>query len=305
MSTVSLKSTAGKWVLVATILASGMAFLDGSVVTVALPTLQRELHLTFGGLQWIVNAYLITLASLILTAGALGDSFGRKKVFLIGIAVFTLGSLFCALSRTELLLVLSRAFQGIGGALMIPGSLALIRASIDPGEQGKAIGLWAGYGGGLAALGPLAGGWLVEQFGWPSIFLINLPLGVIAWLLTQRFIEESRGQTTATIDWWGTVSTVLGLAGLSYGLIQGPTVGWTPVTVGILIVGLVGLGAFVVVERRTNHPMVPFQLFRQSTVVGANVATLLIYGALATVLLFVVLDLQQVRGFSPIASRTV
>ena len=227
MQTYSLKSLEGRLLLVGTILASGMAFLDGTVVTIAIPTMQSHFHATLGDIQWIVNGYALMLTSLLLISGALGDRFGRKKVFLYGIALFTFSSFLCALSGTITQLIFFRFLQGLGAAMMIPGSLSIINASFNTEVRGTAIGLWSGFAGGVAALGPFLGGWLVQTLGWQSIFYINIPLGIVSLLITLRFVPETHQKQSQKVDILGTTFVFLGLFGIVYGLIEGSVLGWT------------------------------------------------------------------------------
>ena len=292
-----------RFVLAATILASGMAFLIGTAVTLALPTIQAELNTSVSELQWVVNAQLLTLASLLLIGGALGDRFGRKRIFIIGTVVFVLGALLAGLSKSTGQLIASQALQGFGAALMIPQSLAIINVCFAEEHRGQAIGIWAGVSGGIAALGPFLGGWLVQTFGWNSIFFINLPLGIAVVVITLIFVPESRNPVARRLDWAGTLCVVSGLAGLAYGLIQGPAHGWNnPFTLAALIGGMIMLVAFVLVEAKQAEPMVPLHIFRNPVVAGANLATLSLYLALYGVIFLVVLNLQQVQGLTPLQS---
>src|SRR3989344_2593542 len=201
-----------KGILLATILASGLGFLDSSIVGIAIPVIQSEFKSGIGQMQWVANGFLVTLAAFLLIGGALGDRFGRKKVFAIGIGVFTIASLLCSMAGSALILIIARALQGVGAAIMIPGSLAIINTAFEAGSRGRAIGLWAGFSGGIASLGPFLGGWLVQRFGWRSIFYINLPLGILALLLALRFIPESRNPHSRKLDFPGTVLILVSLA---------------------------------------------------------------------------------------------
>jgi EmrB/QacA subfamily drug resistance transporter len=297
-----LPSVSKNWILFATILASGMAFLDGSVVNIAIPTLQEKLQASLSDVEWVVNGYALLLAALILLAGALGDRFGRKKIFLAGIGVFTVASLLCGLSQTISQLIAFRIVQGLGAAMMVPGSLSIINLSFAESARGRAIGLWSGYAGGLAALGPFLGGWLVQLFGWPAIFYINLPLGVVAFFITLRFVPESRNHEAAKLDILGAVFILLALFGVCYALMSGPTLGWKNLLVFVSLVG--GLSFFiffVLVEISSRYPLMPLRIFRSRLVVGANLVTLFLYFALSGVIFFLVLNLQQVQHFSPLA----
>ena len=298
----SLDSTRGRWIIVATALGSGMVFLDGSVVNVALPRIQTDLGVPLSGLQWIIDSYALFLAALLLTGGALGDLYGRKRAFLTGMAIFTLASVACGLAPTSQWLIAARAVQGIGGALLVPGSLAMIKATIAPEDSGRAIGLWAGLSGTTTALGPLLGGYLVGAVTWRLIFFINVPLALITFYATMVHVPESRDtRASPRLDWLGAALTVIGLGGVTYGLIEGPGSGWgsTPV-VATLVIGALALVAFPIVELRAPNPMVPLWLFKSSNFTGSNLATLGVYFSFNGLFLFLILKLQQVQGYSPL-----
>jgi EmrB/QacA subfamily drug resistance transporter len=293
---------AGRWVLLTTVLGSGIVMIDGTVVNVALERIGTELQAEFASLQWTVNAYTLTLASLILLGGSLGDHLGRRRVFLIGVVWFALASLACGLAPNVELLIAARALQGVGGALLTPGSLALISASFHGPDRAAAIGAWSGLGGIAGAIGPFVGGWLVG-WSWRAVFLINLPLaaGVVA--IALRHVPESRDPDSAPgLDISGTVLAVIGLGALTYGLTGLGERGLALDLVIGLVAGVLALAAFVIVERRSPHPLVPPVLFRNTTFSAANAVTLLIYGALGVVFLLLVLELQTVAGFSPLAA---
>lgn len=290
-------------ILFATILASGMAFLDGSVVNIALPTIQEQLNTTLSGIQWIVNSYTLMLASLILVCGTLGDRFGRKKIFIFGIAVFTFSSFLCALSRNINLLIFFRGLQGVGAALMVPGSLSIINTSFEDSVKGRVIGLWSGLSGGIAALGPFLGGFLVQTLGWPSIFYINIPLGILAFFITLQFVPESKNIFSKKVDLLGAVLILLSLLGIAFGLINEPTLGFTnPKVLLSLGGGLLGFTLFILAERKAKEPLVPFDIFKSPLVKGANLATLFLYFALSGVIFFLVLNFQQLQHYSPLFS---
>ena len=295
---------AGPWVLAATILGSSMVFINGSTVNVALPALQMALASTVVDIQWVVNAYTLFLASLILLGGSLGDHLGRRRIFMIGVAIFAAASLWCGLAPTVNMLIVARAVQGIGGALLTPGSLAIISATFAEEERGRTIGLWAGFSALTSALGPLLGGWLIDTFSWRWIFFLHLPLAAIVLVISWWRVPESRDeQTSAGIDWWGAVLATLGLGGITYGLIESSTRGLAhPFVLTALIAGVTLLALLVVVEARAEAPLIPPGLFRSRTFSGANALTLLLYTALGGILFFLPLNLVQVQGYSATAA---
>ncbi|GAA3234202.1 MFS transporter [Pseudonocardia petroleophila] len=297
-------TTAGRWVLFTTVLGSGLVMIDGTVVNVALESIGSEFGAGFTALQWTVNAYTLTLASLILLGGSLGDRYGRRRVFLVGVVWFALASLLCGLAPNVETLIAARALQGVGGALLTPGSLALISASFHGPDRAAAIGAWSGLGGIAGAVGPFLGGWLVE-WTWRAVFLINLPLAALIVVVALRHVPETRDPDSAPgLDVSGTALAVVGLGALTYALTGLAEAGPTPALVVGLVVGVLALVAFVVVERRSRHPLVPPALFASRTFSAANAVTLLIYGALGVVFFLLVLHLQTVAGFSPLAAGT-
>lgn len=301
MKQVTTKTLEGKLILTATILASGMAFLDGSVVNIAIPTIQNRFGATISDIQWIVNGYMIMLCALLLISGALGDRFGRRKIFAYGIGLFITASFLCSISNSIMQLELFRALQGIGGAMMIPGSLSIINITFDEKVRGRAIGLWSGFAGGVAALGPLVGGSLVQLWGWPSIFYINIPLGLLALFLTFHYIPESRNNNARKIDLLGTLFIFFSLLGISFGLLSVSNLGWSnPEILGSIVIGIVSFILFIITEKRTKEPLVPFQIFSSALIRGANLATLFLYFALSGVIFFLVLNFQQIQHYSPI-----
>jgi EmrB/QacA subfamily drug resistance transporter len=294
---------AARWVLLTTVLGSGLVMLDGTVVNVALGRIGADLGADFAGLQWTVNAYTLTLASLILLGGSLGDHLGRRRVFVVGVVWFALASLLCGLAPSLPLLVAGRALQGVGGALLTPGSLALISASFRGPDRAAAIGAWSGLGGIAGAVGPFLGGWLVE-WSWRAVFLVNLPLAAVVVLVAQRHVPETRDREAAPgLDLPGTALAVVALAALTWSL-TALGEGGRPFAWAVLAVGAAALAAFVAVERRSPHPLVPPRLFADRSFTGANAATLLVYGALGVVFLLLVLQLQVVAGFSPLLAGT-
>jgi EmrB/QacA subfamily drug resistance transporter len=298
------RSPAGRWVLLATVLGTGIAFLDTTVVNVALPTIGEDLDAGIAGLQWVVNAYTLTLSGFLLLGGSLGDHYGRRRVFVAGVVWFALASLLCGIAPTDEALVAARALQGVGAALLTPGSLAIIEASFRREDRGPAIGAWSGLGGVAAAVGPFVGGWLVQAASWRLVFLINLPLAaVVAWV-SVRHVPESRDPgATGHLDWAGAVLAALGLAGVVYALTDGPAAGWTsPRILASGLVGVAALVAFVGWERRTPAPMLPLDIFASRQFTAANAVTFVVYGALGGSLFLLPIQFQRVVGWSPLAS---
>ncbi len=296
----SLSSATGRWILLAAILASGTAFLMGTAVIVALPTIQSYFHISITGIQWVVNAHLISLAALLLIGGSLGDHFGRKRIFIFGIILFATGAVLSGLAKTIGLLITFQALQGVGSALMIPQSLAIINACFSENQRGQVIGLWAGLSGGIAALGPWLGGWLVETFFWQAVFFMTVPISILALIVTSIFVPESKNPGARQLDWLGTLFIFLGLLGIAYGLISGPVAGWnTPLVLIGLIGGPIAIILFIVAELRQPEPLVPLQIFKNPLVTGANTVTFFLYFALNGIIFFLVLNLQQVQGYSP------
>ncbi len=302
-----VSSVAGRWVLLATVLGSSMAMLDSTVVNVALPTIGKHLGASLAGLQWTVTAYTLTLAGLILLGGSLGDRYGRRRVFLIGVVWFALASALCGLSPSIGVLIAARVLQGIGGALLTPGSLAIIQASFAADERPRAVGAWSGLGGVASAIGPVLGGWLVQTAGWPWVFLLNLPLAVAVVVVTMRHVPETWNSSVhGGFDIAGAALAALALAGLTFALIEAPE---RSSKIAVAAAGLAGAAAavgFVLIERRRTHapdkiaPMMPLDVFasRQFTVI--NIITFLVYGAFGGLLFLLVLQLQVVSGFSPL-----
>ena len=291
---VSLDSAVGRMVVTAAVLGSGLTMLDGSVVNVALKTIGEDLDASLADLQWITNGYLLSLASLILLGGALGDRFGRRRVFVVGTVWFALASLLCGLAPTPMVLIVARVLQGIGGALLTPGSLAIIQSVFQPADRGRAIGAWSGLGGIAAAIGPFVGGALVEYVSWRWIFLINLPLAAITVLIAQRCVPESHDpHATGRFDVAGAVLACVALGGVTWSLIE-----WgSPSAPYAGAVGLLCGAAFVLVEARSHEPMMPLGLFGDRTFSAANAMTFLVYAALGAVLFFLIIQLQTVSGY--------
>jgi EmrB/QacA subfamily drug resistance transporter len=291
-------------VLTATVLGTGIAFLDTTVVNVALPTIGEDLDAGIASLQWVVNAYTLTLSGFLLLGGSLGDRYGRRRVFVLGVVWFAAASLLCGLAPSDEALIAARALQGVGGALLAPGSLAIIEASFRREDRGPAIGAWSGLGGVAAAVGPFLGGWLVQAASWRLIFLINLPLAAVVVWVSQRHVPESRDPAAAgRLDWAGAALAAVGLAGLVYALTDGPAQGWTaPPVLAAGLVGLAALAGFLAWERRTPSPMLPLGLFASRQFSAANAVTFVLYGALASSLFLMPIQLQRVVGYSPLAS---
>jgi len=283
------------WVLAATILGSSMAFIDGTAVNVALPALQARLGATVAEVQWVVEAYTLFLSSLLLVGGALGDRFGRRRIFLFGVAGFALASAGCGLAATPGQLIAARAVQGIAAALLVPGSLALISASFDESRRGRAIGTWSGFSAITGAIGPLLGGWLVDHASWRWVFFLNVPLAVAVLVIALRFVPESRDtQASGQLDVAGALLVALGLGGLTFGLIESSRLA--------LLLGAVALACFLPVEARAPNPMMPLSLFRSRAFAGSNLLTLWLYAALGGALFFLPFVLIQVRGYSATAA---
>lgn len=302
--TLRMGTAAGRWVLFATVLGSGLALLDATVVNVALGRIGEDLDAGFGGLQWTINAYTLTLAALILLGGSLGDRFGRRRVFLVGVVWFAIASLLCGLAPDIGTLIAARGLQGVGGALLTPGSLAIIAASFHGESRAAAVGAWSGLGGIAAAIGPLVGGWLVE-WSWRLVFLINVPVAVLIVVVAVRHVPESRDPGAADrLDVTGTALAACGLGAITFGLTRAGDVGFTGTVLSIVGVGLAGLAAFVLVEARSAHPLVPLGLFRSAQFTAANAVTFLVYAALGVLFVFLVLQLQVVAGWSPLRAGT-
>jgi EmrB/QacA subfamily drug resistance transporter len=285
------------------VLGSGIASLDATVVNVALPAIGTDLNASVAGLQWVLTGYLITLASLILVGGSLGDLFGRRRVFRIGVVWFSVASLLSGLAPNLATLIAARALQGIGGALLTPGSLAIIESAFVPEDRGRAIGTWSGLGGIATAIGPFAGGWLVTAVSWRLIFLLNLPLAALVLWATRQVPESADPGADRRIDKVGAFLAVIGLASVTYALIEGPSPGTAPlVTIVAGIIGVGGLAAFVVFERESGHPMLPVGIFASRQFSSANLVTVAVYAALGGTFFLLAVDLQQSLHYSPVAA---
>jgi len=304
MPTVALRSSEGKWIMVSAILASAMAFIDGTALNVVLPALQQSLNADGTELFWILNAYLLMLASLILIGGAMGDKLGRRKIFMAGISIFIIGSAACGFSTSVTLLVIFRLLQGIGGALMIPGSLSLISSSIDEKERGKAIGTWSAFTTVVTMGGPVMGGALADAGLWRYIFFINIPIGLAALLMLWKRVKESRDlESSQSLDFPGAISIALCLAFLTFGFLRIPSIGFNHPQVYVsLTAGLLLMVTFIRIEQTSKHPMMPLNLFANTTFSGTNLLTFFLYAGLGAGMLFLSLNMVQVQGYSQLQS---
>lgn len=293
-----------RWTLAATILGSSMAFIDGTVVNVALPALQKNLSATVTQVQWVIEAYTLFLAALLLFGGSLGDLFGRKKIYGIGVVLFALASIWCGLAPNIHQLIVARAAQGVGGALLVPGSLAIISATFSEDERGKAIGTWSGATAITTALGPLIGGWLIEHVSWRAVFFLNVPIALAAIGIVLLFVPESSDEEdSGKLDLVGAALATISLGAIVYGLIESSTSGWrNPVVLATLLGGLGLVAMFIFVEARKHNPMLPLTLFRSRNFTGANLLTLFLYAGLAGTLFFLPLNLIQVQKYSATAA---
>ena len=300
-----IDSPVGRGALTTTILGSGMVFLDGTIANVAAKRIGTDFHAGFASLQWVLNGYALALASLILLGGSLGDRFGRRRVYLIGMVWFAGASVLCAVAPSVQILIAARVLQGIGGALLTPGSLSLIQASFAPADRGRAVGIWTGMTGVTTAAGPLLGGYLVQHVSWRWAFGINVPLAVAAVAIGLRFLPESRSQEDeGPLDLLGTVLIALGLGALTYGTTLAGATGWQAVTIGSTVGGVAILVLFFFVESRRRYPLLPPRLFRDRTFTGANLMTFTTYGALGAVFFLLILDLQVAAHYGPLAAGT-
>jgi EmrB/QacA subfamily drug resistance transporter len=298
-----LDSAPGRWLLAVAVLGSGIAFLDATVVNVALPDIGRDLHASISTLQWILNGYVLTLASLILLGGSLGDRYGRRRIFVYGTGLFTVASLLCAVAPNAELLVAARLVQGVGGALLTPGSLAMVESGFRPADRARAIGAWSGLGGVAGALGPLIGGLLVGAVSWRAVFVINLPLGIFIVVMARRHVPETRDPAPeGRLDSRGVILAAVGLAGTTYALIEAPGRGASPLLVAIAVGGGLALIAFLIAERRSPNPMMPLSMFASRQFSAANAVTFVVFGALSGVFFLLVAFLQISLGYSPLAA---
>ncbi|MQA12396.1 MAG: DHA2 family efflux MFS transporter permease subunit [Pseudonocardiaceae bacterium] len=297
---------AGRWVLLATVLGSGLTFIDATVINIALPSIGRSLGASSADLQWTVNAYTLSLAALILLGGSLGDQFGRRRIFVLGVGWFAGASLLCGLAPNVETLIAARLLQGVGGALLTPGALAILETSFHSDDRARAIGAWSGLAGVAGALGPFLGGWLVEIATWRLIFLINVPLAALVCLVALRHVPETWDPgASRRLDVAGALTGAVGLAGLTYGFTAWPSLGGSSPTVLVALgIGVVGMLAFVLTEKRSQHPMLPLGIFASRGFTAANLVTFMVYAALGGVFFLVVLNLQVVAGFDPLAAGT-
>ena len=291
------------WILAAAILGSSIVFIDGTVVNLALPVVQAELGATLVEVQWIFEAYALSLAALLLVGGSLGDHFGRRRIFIIGVGIFSGASAACGLSQDAQTLIAARAVQGVGGAMLTPGSLAIIGAAFSEDRRGQAIGTWSSFTAVAAALGPVLGGLLIQQASWRWVFFLNLPLAAIVLGIALWHVPESRDEAPGDLDWWGALLATVGLAGVVYGLIESSNRGLAhPVVLASLALGVGALALFLAVEARGHSPMMPLSLFRARTFAGVNLLTFLLYGSLSGALFFLPFNLVQVQGYSTTAA---
>jgi EmrB/QacA subfamily drug resistance transporter len=291
------------WILTATILASSMAFIDSTAVNVAVPAMQASFHTTVVDLQWVIESYGLFLGALILVGGSLGDRFGRRRMFVMGVAIFATASAGCGVALNIHQLIIARSIQGVGAALLVPGSLAIISTSFDEQSRGRAIGTWSGFTAITTAVGPVLGGWLVQHASWRWVFFINLPLAAAVMAISTRWIEESPSGVAGRVDWVGALLATLGLGGLVSGFIESVNLGWrNPQVFGALVVGVGCLAAFVFVEAKSVAPVLPLALFRSRSFSGANLLTLFLYAAVGIFFFLFPMNLIQVQRYSATAA---
>jgi EmrB/QacA subfamily drug resistance transporter len=302
--TLLFSSAPGHWVVAVTVLGSGIAALDATVVNIALPTIGREFHTGVAALQWVMSGYTLTLAAFLLIGGSLGDRFGRRRVYSIGIVWFALASAACGFAPGAVVLIITRLLQGAGAALLTPGSLAILEASFVPADRGRAIGAWSGLGGVATAAGPLIGGYLISAASWRWIFFINLPIAAAVVALGARHVPESRDPTaTGKIDYAGALAGVVFLTGITFAFIEAPALGWSsPAVLAMAVAGAVGLAAFLVREHSAATPMLPLSIFRVRQFAATNAVTFIVYAALVGATFLLPVELQVVSGYSPLAS---
>src|SRR3954470_12336837 len=300
MDAVPCPRASQKWVLAATILGSSMAFIDGTGVNGALPALQTVLNASLAGVQWVIEAYALLLSAFLLVGGSLGDHYGRRRIFLIGIAIFAAASVGCGFAGSISQLVAARAVQGFGAALLVPGSLAIISSAFAQEDRGRAIGTWSGFSAITAAIGPVLGGWLIDHVSWRAVFFINVPLALIVIAIALRHVPESSGNTRGRLDLGGAFLTTVSLGALVFALIESSRLTFAhPAVMASFVIAAVCFGAFIVLESRRRDPMLPLDLFRSRTFTGANLLTLFLYGALSGTLFFFPMNLIQVQQYQP------
>ena len=295
-------TNAGTWILAVTILGSSMAFIDGTVVNVALPVLQSDFHAGLSQVQWVIEAYALFLTALVLVGGSLGDQYGRRVTFGLGVVIFCVASGWCGLSPSIHSLIVARAVQGVGAALLVPGSLSLLSAAYPEAERGRAIGTWSGFSGLTAAVGPVLGGWFVQKLSWRWAFFINIPFGIaVLLLLFLHATKLAENRTQRHLDWLGAAIATLSLGGLVYGLLEASSSGPAqPMATTAAIAGAVGMALFIFIESKGKAPMMPLDVFHSRNFTGANLLTFLLYGALSGALFFVPFNLIQVQRYSPL-----
>ncbi|MEP6850123.1 MAG: MFS transporter [Acidobacteriota bacterium] len=297
--------TAGRWVLAAAIIGSSVSFIDGTVVNVALPVLQTSLNATVAQTQWVVESYALMLSALILVGGSLGDRLGRRKIFSAGVFLFGASSIWCAISPDITQLIIARGVQGIGAALLVPGSLALISANFSKEKRGRAIGTWSGISAVAAGIGPVLGGWLVQNVSWRAVFWINVPMCaavlLISWLRVPESLDDEAAKSR--FDWLGPVLATVGLGGIVLGLVESNSRGFSDaLVIASLAIGVIALGLFIFAEYREKHPMMPLGLFASPVFMGANLLTLFLYAGLSALMFFLPFDLIQIQGYPPTAA---
>lgn len=301
-----LGTAPGRWLVAVCVLGSGIAFIDGTVVNAALPAIAADLDADLADLQWVVTGYLLTLSAFVVLGGSLGDRYGRRRIFVVGLGAFAVTSLLCSVAPTVTVLIGARLVQGMAAALLLPSSLALISASFAPSDRGGAIGAWSGLGGIAGAIGPFLGGWLITAVSWRAVFLINLPLCALAIVLALVHVPETLDHDAPDrLDVAGATTLAVGLGGVVYALIEGPAASWPAAAIGAAVVGVAALGTFVLVERMSRHPMVPLDLFASRQFSGANATTLFVYASLGATTFFVVVYLQTGLGYSPLEAGAV
>ncbi len=295
--------SSGRWILAATILASSMAFIDSTVVNVALPALQTSLNATAVDVQWVIESYSLLLSAFLLIGGSLGDHYGRRRIFLIGVALFATASCACGLAADIRQLITARALQGLGAAFLVPGSLAIISNSFSEQERGRAIGTWSGFSAITTGIGPVIGGWLIEHVSWRAVFFINLPLAILVVLISLRHVAENSEKESTHVDWLGAILAAAGLGALVYGLIESSRLGFSDRSVIVVLIaaGILVI-AFLLLESHLSQPMLPLGLFRSRTFAGTNLLTFLLYAALGGTLFFLPLNLIQVQHYSSTAA---